>query len=468
MANKEEKTVSIVTLPLKTEKWQADRLDKKFEICRSIYNAMLGRKLKDYNNLQRLPRYKELSEIIKVFYEDPDTKKRKSPECKAALQERNSLLADYGFTKYGIGNLCTLYYKHFNENISSIMANLSIAQPLWKSIETMLYGTVNGKGQPKFKRYGDWNSIASDGKSGIRLVDKDGATLFAGSYATPMFIYIGTQKGKSMTIPVILPRSDSFKHRMMDRKIHTIRIVRKIVNGTSRYSVQLCVDGVPAEKLDKKGNNRHPIGRGRVGIYIDTRTVTAVTETGDVHFYHLNEGIESAEEEITKLRQHMSASRVLTNPDNFEPDGTIKKGHIVQGRRMPLTWTYSNSYKQSKKELSDILRKEKERRTLERQKLANELLGLGDTFFINDYPFALSAQRKKETELKKDGTPKSKAKAGKAIGENAPAMLITLLTQKVAATYGPEPELIKMDAPDKAKKNYREDCARQLLDIVAK
>ena len=34
----ENKIMSVVTLPLKTEKWQEDILQKRFELCRKIYN----------------------------------------------------------------------------------------------------------------------------------------------------------------------------------------------------------------------------------------------------------------------------------------------------------------------------------------------------------------------------------------------------------------------------------------------
>ena len=37
----------------------------------------------------------------------------------------------------------------------------------------------------------------------------------------------------------------------------------------------------------------------------------------------------------------------------------------------------------------------------------------------------------REDKLKKDGTPASKARAGKSIGENAPALLISMIEQKL-------------------------------------
>lgn len=40
-----------ITLPLKTEKWQADRLDKRFELGRLLYNTQLMERKKAYRSL---------------------------------------------------------------------------------------------------------------------------------------------------------------------------------------------------------------------------------------------------------------------------------------------------------------------------------------------------------------------------------------------------------------------------------
>lgn len=37
-----------LTLPLKLEKWQEDRLAKRFEIARQIYNTMVHAELKNF------------------------------------------------------------------------------------------------------------------------------------------------------------------------------------------------------------------------------------------------------------------------------------------------------------------------------------------------------------------------------------------------------------------------------------
>ena len=53
----ENKIMSVVTLPLKTEKWQEDILQKRFELCRKIYNNMLHYEMKQLNKALQYAMY---------------------------------------------------------------------------------------------------------------------------------------------------------------------------------------------------------------------------------------------------------------------------------------------------------------------------------------------------------------------------------------------------------------------------
>ena len=48
MSKSSTKTCSI-TLPLILEKWQIDRLNKRFELARNLYNTIIGFELKKLN-----------------------------------------------------------------------------------------------------------------------------------------------------------------------------------------------------------------------------------------------------------------------------------------------------------------------------------------------------------------------------------------------------------------------------------
>ena len=55
-----------LTLPLKLEKWQSDRLEKRFEIGRQIYNTIVHAELKKLRKLERTQQYQELNRSWKT------------------------------------------------------------------------------------------------------------------------------------------------------------------------------------------------------------------------------------------------------------------------------------------------------------------------------------------------------------------------------------------------------------------
>lgn len=55
-----------LTLPLKLEKWQEDdRLSKRFEIARQIYNTMVRSELKKLRKVKQSAEYREIQESIR-------------------------------------------------------------------------------------------------------------------------------------------------------------------------------------------------------------------------------------------------------------------------------------------------------------------------------------------------------------------------------------------------------------------
>ena len=56
-----------LTLPLKLEKWQEDRLAKRFEIARQIYNALVHAELKKLRQVEQSPQYREIQKEIKTL-----------------------------------------------------------------------------------------------------------------------------------------------------------------------------------------------------------------------------------------------------------------------------------------------------------------------------------------------------------------------------------------------------------------
>lgn len=134
--------------------------------------------------------------------------------------------------------------------------------------------------------------------------------------------------------------------------------------------------------------------------------------------------VQNIEQEKRHLQRKLDRSRRSTNPNNYNEDGTIKRG-------VKLTNNKSKRYLRFQKELSHLQHKQAETRKRQHIALANHLLSLGDCFYVEDMAWLSLTHRAKKTEVsEKTGKYKKKKRFGKSIANKAPAMLITILHQK--------------------------------------
>ena len=123
----------------------------------------------------------------------------------------------------------------------------------------------------------------------------------------------------------------------------------------------------------------------------------------------------------------MDRSRRAMNPDNYNEDGTVKK----QGSKK-VEWKKSNHYIKLQRELKEIYRKQTAVRKYQHECLANTILAMGNTFYVEEMNIAALSKKAKKTELSnKTGKCKRKKRFGKTIGKRAPAMLLTILDRKL-------------------------------------
>ena len=143
----------VLTLELKTEKWQEDILDKRFNIGRQIYNACLGELFKRYNTMTQSKEYKKIVNMPK----GKDRNKR--------FQETNK---KYGLTEYSLHTFVAPMQYHFKKNIDSFTAQ-KIATRVFKAFKKYMFHESK---KVYFKKYGELNSL--EGKSngtGIKFQD---------------------------------------------------------------------------------------------------------------------------------------------------------------------------------------------------------------------------------------------------------------------------------------------------------
>ena len=100
-----------LTLPLRIEKWQADRLTKRFEIAKQIYNTLVHYELKKLRQLERSSEYRNVQSQLSTLYQENKTE---STEYRNASQIRGKLIKDAGFSEYAFIRDMKYFYKHFN------------------------------------------------------------------------------------------------------------------------------------------------------------------------------------------------------------------------------------------------------------------------------------------------------------------------------------------------------------------
>lgn len=398
----------VVEFPLKTEKYQEDILNKRFEIGRQIYNSLVNVTQKRYKEMIKTKKYRELMSSL--------TGDKKTD--KEIRKQINDIHKQYDMSEYSFHKDVKMMQKHFKDNIDSFTAQ-KIATALWKSYEKFLYG--NGK-KVYYKKYGTLDSL--EGKSngsGIRFKDD-------------MIFWNGLE------IPVIIDYNNYYEYQAMQCKICYNRIVRKFIKNKYKYYVQIVFKGNPPVKVDNEtGEIKHRIGDGDVGLDIGTRTI-AIASQSDVKILELADRIQNIENQKRRILRKMDRSKRSTNPDNYNEDGTIKK----QGNKKVI-WNKSNHYIKYQNELRELYRKQAAIRKYQHECLANYIISLGNKVYVEKMNFAGLQRRVKKTEKNDKGKFKRKKRFGKSLANKAPSMLLTIINRKLGY-YGEQ--LIKIDTSE--------------------
>ena len=390
-----------LTLPLKLEKWQEDRLEKRLEIARQIYNTLVRYELKKLHKLEESQEYAAIQGQLKETTDKTERNK--------LYKEIDKLRKKAGFSEYDFKSDIKAFYKHFRENIGSSVAVHGIAPQVWGAFDRLFYG--NGKAV-HFKRRGELNSLR-----GYSVTGKSGGV---------EIIYHETYiEWKGLKLPIKIDPNNDYEQQMLQYRVKYCRLIRKPGRNKNHWYVQLSLEGKPVVKCSKDtGEVLHPVGSGAVGIDIGPQTI-AYASRNEVALKELADKVNNIEQKKRVLQRKLDRSRRATNPDNYAPDGTIKRG-------VKLTRNKSKRYKKCQRELANIQRQQADIRKRQHNELANHLLTLGDRFYVEDMEWPALTHRAKKTEIsEKTGRYKRKKRFGKSVANKAPATLINLLKLKL-------------------------------------
>ncbi len=242
----------VLTLPLKTERWQEHILEKRLDIARTIYNACLGEALRRYKYMIRNPGYWKAVRM------------EKGKERNQRLQQFKE---QYGVQKYSLNMYVQEMGRKFKKNIGSQMAQ-NIAERAFLAVEKVMYG--NGK-RVHFCPVGQFFSVEEKtNKTGFRYFEER-----------------KTMEWLGLVMPIILDSNDEYAHVALCDKIKYCRLLKKRIRGKNRYFVQMALEGFPPKKRNQKDSENE---KARVGLDIGTSTLAYVSEE-EVGLLELAEGI---------------------------------------------------------------------------------------------------------------------------------------------------------------------------------
>jgi len=197
--------------------------------------------------------------------------------------------------------------------------------------------------------------------------------------------------------------------------IKQARLVRKLIHGEWRYFAYLVCVGKPVKK------EKHHLGHGKIGLDLGPRKMGYVSEKGQgndaVKILNFCAELEDTSRKERRLARKLDRQRRANNPDNFNEDGTAKKGCKI--------WKTSTRMSAVHKQLVELRRKEAEYRRCLHGRLVNVLRSLGDQVNLEGLSYK-SWQ---------------KARYGKSVGRHAPGLFVQLLKTKFDFTEGMVQEL---------------------------
>ena len=345
---------------------------------------------------------------------------------KVLYELRNEMIRRYGFSKFDFEKRINKYRKSY-ETLVGIDVAQKIAYSVWDMFQAVLYGKGKSVSFSLFSKF-----LAIEGKkNGANITfDKDKMTVTLG------------MKSNKIRMHVKKNRKDpyGYEKEALARRVCYCRIIRKAYPEGWRYFLQLVLEGPPPVKVKPEtGELLHAMGKGCVGLDIGPQTL-AFSANKDVGLEELAEGVQLAQDEIRRIKRSMDRSRKDSNPKMFTADGQIVRKNKLpaeclnsRGRRI---WVKTNHYKKMEMFLRSLYRKQAALRKHMHRRMANQLLAMGNEFYVEDMRWKALAKRAKETRRNKKGKILSKKRYGKSIANKAPAMFLSILEQKVVASGG--------------------------------
>ncbi|RHS00208.1 hypothetical protein DWW20_16695, partial [Ruminococcus sp. AF14-5] len=418
-------------------------------IIRIAGNELIAVMKKQYGQLLRTKRYRRLQDMY-AKAKKADNKE----QVKIIVSEMSEMQKSYNLTWEYCQKAMVKINKQYQLN--SIFA-LSKAEDVWLAVEKCLFS--DGK-TIHFKKYGDYPAIrARQRNRGIVIsADNNGMKFKLGNIVMRPIVnkpkHTRTRRGNGIktieshdifaemeiesvikylenpeVIDEIALQLYNQKGIIMDtyRPCYT-SVSFKEIRGKIRVFIHISIEGAAKTKFNADGTRRHQYGKGFIGCDIGPQSIayTSKEEVGLKNLAERGASIKAREQKETRILRKMDRSRRAMNPENYNDDGTIRKGK--------KTWKKSNRYKKLHSQYRNICRIAAENRHLAINEEVNHMRALGNVFITEPKNAKKLQKRSKKAERqdkpsviqKSDGTEqliykyKRRKRFGKSIKNRCP------------------------------------------------
>jgi putative transposase len=290
----------VATFPLKVDQGTANILEKRFKAANAIYNGVLGESLRRATRMRHDPGWKAARAMPA---KTPEQTKARRTAFETVRKKHQ--FGQYELQKYAEGMRDNSWIDHHLGSHDT----QTTALRAFRCVSGWIY---KGKGKPRFKPLQEMRSV--EGKSNDAVIRfRDNAIMWAG-----------------LKIPLMLAPKNrdktSWQADALACKTKYVRIVREKLRGKIRFYAQLVQEGKPPSRglpLAKKGTwgciDRGP---SKIDIVVEDKKGRVKLAAS----LPLAPFAEEATDKIRLIQRAMDRSRRAANPNNYHPNGTVKKG----------------------------------------------------------------------------------------------------------------------------------------------
>ena len=262
----------------------------RLDAARQVFNACLGESLRRLALLRQSKAYRTACRMPKG--------KKNRKQAQARVQAFRDARRAVGFSEYDLHAYAAQFNHCWLGQHLDINTIQKLATRAFNAVEQYAYGK---RGRPRFKGKNQLDSV--EGKtnaSGIRWRDN-------------CLVWMG------LKLQAIIPEDDAVIAHGLSCPVKYVRLVRRKIGGRNRFYVQLVNKGKPYQK------EKNQPGKGVVGLDIGPSTLAVVGEQ-DAFLEMFCAELMTDWKTIRRMQRQIDRQRRANNSDNYNSDGTVKKG----------------------------------------------------------------------------------------------------------------------------------------------